>query len=262
MPGDWFQKKAIELAHRHLANQVKDEAVRDKLRSKDAFGCKRPLILDDYYPIFNEPNVELVTDRVTGLTEHGILSKNVKTGQTDEREVDVLIWGTGYKPDEFGTCYPAKGRKGQLLGEKYQPENFSLYGVAIDDFPNFATFLGPNSLTFEASVIELMEVQSDFTRQLVEYVYKKNKGSFKYAIMPRGDRVKNWTLSLREGQAKHPAASDSCQSYYKSKTGIIYFFPYENAKYKNIIKKPDFKNDWYLLTNRAGQAETKISDVD
>jgi len=261
VPGDWFQKKAIELAHRHLANQVKDPEIQNKLRSHDAFGCKRPLLLDDYYPLFNEPNVELVTDRVTGLTEHGILSKNVKTGQIDERDVDVLIWGTGYKPNEFGTCYPTKGRKGELLGDKYQPENFSLYGVAIDDFPNYATFLGPNSLTFEASVIELMEVQANFHRQIVEYLLTKNKGSFRYALVPRGERVKSWTLSLREGQAKHPAASPTCNSYYKAKSGIVYFWPYQNAKYKKLVEKPDFK-DWYLLTNRAGQGETKISDVD
>jgi len=88
-------------------------------------------------------------------------------------------------------------------------------GVAIDDFPNYATFLGPNSLTFEASVIELMEVQANFHRQVVEYLWNKNHGSFRYAVMPRVDRVKKWTLSLREGQAKHPASDPTCQSYYK-----------------------------------------------
>ena len=35
----------------------------------------------------------------------------------------------GYKPDEFGVGLPTKGRKGQLLKDKYQPENFSLYGM-------------------------------------------------------------------------------------------------------------------------------------
>ena len=74
---------------------MKDPVVAEKLKSKDNFGCKRPLLLDDYYPVFNESNVELVTDPVTGLAEHGIISKNAKTGVTEERKVDVLIWGTG-----------------------------------------------------------------------------------------------------------------------------------------------------------------------
>jgi cation diffusion facilitator CzcD-associated flavoprotein CzcO len=76
-------------------NQVKDPVIREKLKPHDNFGCKRPLLLDDYYPVFNEPHVELVTDPVVGLSDHGILSKNVVTGGKDERQVDVLIWGTG-----------------------------------------------------------------------------------------------------------------------------------------------------------------------
>lgn len=83
------------MAHRHLERQVKDPNIREKLKSNDNFGCKRPLLLDDYYPVFNEPNVELVTDPVTGLSEHGIISRNAQTSRSDERKVDVLIWGTG-----------------------------------------------------------------------------------------------------------------------------------------------------------------------
>jgi len=123
---------------------VKDPVVLEKLKSKDNFGCKRPLLLDDYYPVFNESNVELVTDPVTGLAEHGIISKNAKTGVAEERKVDVLIWGTGnsenrclqtafnyitgYKPEEFGVAVPTRGRTGQLISDKYQPEMYSLYG--------------------------------------------------------------------------------------------------------------------------------------
>lgn len=95
VPGTWWHKKAIEMAHAHVDRQVKDPIIREKLKPKDNFGCKRPLLLDDYYPVFNEPNVELVTDQVTGLSEHGILSRNPQTGKSEERGVDVLIWGTG-----------------------------------------------------------------------------------------------------------------------------------------------------------------------
>lgn len=162
-------------------------------------------------------------------------------------------------------------------------------GVAIDDFPNFLTFLGPNSLSFEASLVEEVEWQSKFNVQIAEYLLKKNKGSFSYAIVPKAERVVSWTESLRDGQEKHPANVPSCESYYKvsvllrsayiyenvasdlmltvypekqSKTGIIYFWPYKIEKYHKLIQKPDFKNDWLLLSNRAGQKAVKITDVD
>jgi len=262
VPGTWWQKKAIELAHGHLARQVKDPVLQEKLKSKDNFGCKRPLILDDYYPIFNEPNVELVTDPVTGLTEHGILSKNAQTGQKEERKIDVLIWGTGYKPDEFGVAVPTRGRKGQLISEKYQPEMYSLYGLAVDDFPNYFNFLGPNSLSFEASVVEEMELQAEYITQAASYLYKKNVGSFRYALMANEERLRTWTLSLREGQAKHPAAVASCHSYYKSKEGQVYFFPHKFSKYQALIKKINLHRDWVLLVGRPGQSKAKIADFD
>jgi cation diffusion facilitator CzcD-associated flavoprotein CzcO len=99
VPGTWWQKKAIELAHRHVDNQVKDPVLREKLKPHDNFGCKRPLVLDDYYPVFNNKNVELITDPVTSLDEHAIVSTNAKIGETERREIDVLIWGTGTSPN-------------------------------------------------------------------------------------------------------------------------------------------------------------------
>ncbi|KAF2176104.1 monooxygenase [Zopfia rhizophila CBS 207.26] len=261
VPGTWWQKQAIALAHGHVDNQVRDEKLRGKLKSKDHFGCKRPLVLDDYYPVFNEPNVELVTDSVVGLAEHGIISKNQETRQTDERQVDVLIWGTGFKSGSFGTAVPIVGRKGEFLHEKYSPDNFSLYGVAIDDFPNFFNFLGPNSLSFEQSVMETFEMQSKYILQVARYLYNKNKGSFRYAVMPRADVVKSWTLSLRPGQAKHPAQAPTCHSYYKGESGMVYSYPYRWAKYKQLIKKPNLEKDWVLLWGRPGSKSTSITKI-
>lgn len=91
----WLQKQVIGMTKKHLYNQVKDEALREKLESKDVFGCKRPLMLDRYFPVFANENVELVTDLVTSLTAEGVVSKDKETGDETERKVDVLIWGTG-----------------------------------------------------------------------------------------------------------------------------------------------------------------------
>ncbi|KAI9735358.1 MAG: hypothetical protein M1818_006553 [Claussenomyces sp. TS43310] len=259
--GTWWQKKAIELAHRHLDSQVPNETLRAKLKSHDNFGCKRPLLLDDYYPVFNEPHVELVTDPVVALDEHSVVSKNKQTGEKEYRDVDVLIWGTGYRPADFGASFPTYGRSGKLLSAHYAPENFSLYGVAVDDFPNYFTFLGPNSLSFEASVIEEMEKQAHYAGQVAKYLLKKNTGSFRYAVVPREEVTKSWTLSLREGQAKHPASAPSCTSYYKSNAGIVYFFPYALWKYYKLIEKVNLAKDYLLLSGRPGQNQAKVSEV-
>lgn len=107
-----------DFAMAFLDQQVKSPVIREKLRPRTQFGCKRILVLDDYLPIFNEPNVELITDKPIRITETGIISKPADqiprkelekepTGSYDlrneapdateeEREIDVLIWGTGW----------------------------------------------------------------------------------------------------------------------------------------------------------------------
>jgi len=48
----------------------------------------------------------------------------------------------------------------------------------------------------------------------------------------------------------------------QTKSGIIYFWPFEIQKYYKLIKKLNFKRDWVLLSNRAGQKAAKVTDVD
>lgn len=108
-----MHKKAVAW----LETQVSDPVLREKLRPKNEFGCKRPLFLNDWYPMFNQANVELVTEKPIRITEHGIVSKSpqllddedlkdqpvgayeVRVGKEPAeevtRDIDVLIWGTG-----------------------------------------------------------------------------------------------------------------------------------------------------------------------
>lgn len=117
LSGSEENKAMYKLAISHLESQVNDPIVREQLRPTTEFACKRPLLLDDWYPMFNQPNVELVIGKPVRITERGILTKSpaaltdkeraeVPTGAYEERgprddgveterEVDVIIWGTG-----------------------------------------------------------------------------------------------------------------------------------------------------------------------
>jgi cation diffusion facilitator CzcD-associated flavoprotein CzcO len=111
------QHATAAVALRHLHNQVKDPILRAKLTPNHEFGCKRPLVLDDYYPTLQKPNVELITNKPVRITEDSIISdppsllpKQVLENEPDgaydvddiaddhkelESKIDVLIWGTG-----------------------------------------------------------------------------------------------------------------------------------------------------------------------
>jgi cyclohexanone monooxygenase len=57
------ERLLAELESAGLANlaAVADPEVRERLRPKEPFGCKRPLFSNDWYPTFNRPEVSLVT---------------------------------------------------------------------------------------------------------------------------------------------------------------------------------------------------------
>ena len=68
-----------------------DPLLRAKLTPDFTLGCKRVLISDDYYPSLTQPNAEVVPAGVTEVRERSVLAANGV-----EREVDTIIFGTGF----------------------------------------------------------------------------------------------------------------------------------------------------------------------
>jgi cation diffusion facilitator CzcD-associated flavoprotein CzcO len=143
-----------------LEREVKDPVLREKLRPTTEFGCKRVLFLDDWYSMYNERNVELVTEKPLRITEYGIVSKlphalsdeeraaqpvgsyQQKTSEPDvdevERKVDVLIWATGFDMNDSGGHFQIYGEKGINLSQTWKdyPETYwskSYHILAISD---------------------------------------------------------------------------------------------------------------------------------
>ncbi|KAF8253996.1 monooxygenase [Wilcoxina mikolae CBS 423.85] len=260
--GSWLWNKVHALARKHITAQVKSEQLQQKLECKDPFGCKRPLVLDNYYSSLEAPNVELLTDPVIGLSETGIRFRSKETGQEEEREIDILIWGTGYKLAQNAFIFPIYGRGGVSVPNHLGLDGYSLYGVAIDEFPNLLTVFGPNSGSLWSHVVEIVEHQALYNIQVIKHLLDINRGSFRRAVMPRRDVIVNWVESLRPAQAKLPAADPNCVSYYKNAKGIVAMYPYETAKYLKLVRKPDFVTNYVMLSIRPGMKEARITNCD
>ena len=86
---------------------VEDPELRKKLVPTSPWGCQRPLFSNDYYPTFNQPNVELVTDPIAQITPAGIV-----TADGVERDVDVIIYATGYETTRYISAIDITGRDG------------------------------------------------------------------------------------------------------------------------------------------------------
>src|ERR1700761_2676482 len=98
------QAQASAYAIHHLESTVKDPITREKLRPTHQFGCKRILVLDDWYPMFNQPNVKLITDKPLRITEDSIVSKPAQLVDTTSSKKDPI---DAYNPQLPVPLHPA-----------------------------------------------------------------------------------------------------------------------------------------------------------
>ena len=184
---------------RMLINSDVEDPETAKLLTPDyPFFCKRVLFLDDYYSTFNKPNVTLVHD------EGGVVSID-ETGLTIARgehfEFDVIVYATGF--DSGFIPFPIYGAKGRSLAEKFganERNNFqmtrpeSLWGIHVDDMPNFYMMVGPQSINPVTNVTLLCEEQAKHIGQLIGEMVRKKLNE----VEPSRKAVDDWT-SLCEG---------------------------------------------------------------
>ena len=123
----------------HMHKQIKDPELRRKLTPDYSIGCKRILPTNEWYPAIAQPNVEVVTG---GLTE--VRARSVVAEDGTEREVDTIIFGTGFHVTDM----PIADRVAVATGARSQRPGTAACGVTRDDgrrLPEPVLLVGPNT---------------------------------------------------------------------------------------------------------------------
>ncbi len=135
-------RAAEQLCRLHIARQVPDRELRDKLTPSYSFGCKRPTFSNDYYPALAREHTHVETTPIERIDGHEIVTTDGR-----RREVDVLVCATGY--NLWDVNFPAIeviGREGRNLGKWWRETSFQAFeGVAIPTFPNLLSLNSPYS---------------------------------------------------------------------------------------------------------------------
>jgi cation diffusion facilitator CzcD-associated flavoprotein CzcO len=154
-------QEGMKLAHRHLARQVADPVLRQKLTPRYTMGCKRILLSDDFYPAITQPNVEVITNHIRQVRAHSIVTEDEKGGES-EIEIDTLICGTGFHVTDAPLPAHIYGRGGQSLAESWQPDPNAYLGTTVAGFPNLFLLIGPNTGLGHNSMIFMIESQLSY----------------------------------------------------------------------------------------------------
>ena len=138
----------------YINKQIKDPVLRAKVTPDYLMGCKRVLISNDYYPALTQANVDLITD---GIAE--IRAGSIRSVDGQEREVDAIIFGTGFTPSDPLPRGVVFGRGGVDLLDTW-PEGPQAYkGTLTAGFPNLFFLMGPNTGLGHNSMVYMIESQ-------------------------------------------------------------------------------------------------------
>ena len=134
---------AADFVRRKILSIVKDPATAELLCPKYPIALKRPPLGNFYYETFNRDNVSLVDISrapLIGATEHGLRT----TAQ--EHDLDIIIFAIGFDAVTGPlTHMEVRGRRGELVREKWVAGPKTHFGIVMDGFPNMFMITGPQT---------------------------------------------------------------------------------------------------------------------
>jgi cation diffusion facilitator CzcD-associated flavoprotein CzcO len=139
---------------RHLRHGVKAIDLRERLTPDYRMGCKRILLSNDFFPAMDRANVELVTERIEEIRPDAIAAADGA-----ERQVDCVIFATGFAAADFLVPMKVTGAGGQDLRQSWQGGAEAYLGTTVAGFPNFFMLYGPNTNLAHNSIVFMIESQ-------------------------------------------------------------------------------------------------------
>jgi cation diffusion facilitator CzcD-associated flavoprotein CzcO len=192
-----------------LRRQVPDRGLRERLRPRDPIGCKRTLVSNEWYPMFSRPNVELVTDPIASATATALV-----TADGTEREVDAIVFGTGFRTNDFVAPMRIAGRGGRALADAWDPAPHAYLGTSVAGFPNLFLLYGPNTNMGSGSAVYLLESQMRHLGGALDLLARTGAS----ALEVRAEREARYNAELRERLAGSVWES-GCSSWYVDEHG-------------------------------------------
>jgi cation diffusion facilitator CzcD-associated flavoprotein CzcO len=150
------------LSREHMRRFISDPALLAKVTPHYTLGCKRIVPSNRWYRALTRPNVELVDRALVEIRERSVVDE-----LGVEREVDAIIFGTGYHVTDMPVASRVRGRDGALLEEVWEGSPRAYLGTAVPGFPNFFILLGPNTGLGHSSMVYMIESQIEHVRKAI-----------------------------------------------------------------------------------------------
>jgi cation diffusion facilitator CzcD-associated flavoprotein CzcO len=196
------------VSRRHMERSLPPELI-EKATPNYRLGCKRILPSNDWYPALARDNVELVTDPITGVTQRGVV-----TADGSEREVDAIVFGTGFHVVDMPVGQMVTGRDGQTLADVWNGSPRAHLGSTVPGFPNFFIMLGPNTGLGHSSMVYMLESQLAFVIGALREMRSRGADT----VEVRDEVVEKYNAEI-QARLDGTVWNTGCQSWYLDAQG-------------------------------------------
>ena len=198
-------KAAERLARFNLEQHIKDPALRAGLTPDYRFGCKRVLLSNTYYPALAQPNAEVVA---SGLKE--VRGSTVVAADGTEREVDAIVFGTGFHVTDMPIGSRITGAAGRTLAEEWGDGMAALRGTTVSGFPNLLFVIGPNTGLGNSSMVLMIESQLNY---LADYLRRLDTLGLR-ALDATASAQRRWNDEVQRRMTRTVWNTGGCRSWY------------------------------------------------
>jgi cation diffusion facilitator CzcD-associated flavoprotein CzcO len=223
-----FEKQARAF----LEQQVPDPELRARLTPDYAIGCKRIIVSDDYLPALTQPNVEVVTSAVREVRPHAVVDSD-----GHEHEVDVVVYGTGFRVMDIPLGHRLTGREGRTLSEQWAASGAQAHrGTTVAGFPNLFLLLGPNTALGHTSVVLMIEAQIGYVVAALRRMQETGAG----ALEVRRSAQDDYNARLQAELTDTVWNAGGCRSWYRDEQGYNFtLWPGHTYTFLRLMRRFD-----------------------
>ncbi len=231
-----LMKQSQKTAIKHLHSAVKDPVLRQKLTPDYTLGCKRILISNTYYPALTQSNVNVIDSGIQQVAANAVIGKDGIA-----REVDAIIFGTGFQTKDLPFAHHVHDGKGHTLADVWAGSPKAYMGTTIHGFPNLYLLHGPNIGLGHTSVIYMLEAQAEHIVGVIKLADQKGYD----IIEPTAQAQQHFVDQIEHNMKGTVWVAGGCNSWYLDSTGRnSSLWPSFTFRFRNLatsIKAQDYQ---------------------
>jgi cation diffusion facilitator CzcD-associated flavoprotein CzcO len=194
--------EAESVARRHLERQVADPALRAALTPDYAFGCKRVLLSDDFYPAVASDAVTLVRGALTAVEGSTVIGSD-----GSRHELDALVLATGFASTRQPYADLVRGEGDVTLAAHWSQGMTSFVSTVVTGFPNMFVLNGPNASLGHSSSVLMIEEQAAYATRVLD-----GRDARVLRVDPDAERA--YTEEIARAAASTRWMTGGCRNWY------------------------------------------------